>query len=227
MNCKKQGAYLYVALLISLLTSISGLAQSRIALFNGEDLTGWSAWNRKGDFTSNADERFEVSEQMIRMHGTNGGYLMTDSVYENYELTLEFRWNIDSMYLPQKEKKNSGVMYNVPLDAPNSWFPRGVQFQVQSEKTGDFILLKEATLMQADSLYGPSKSVVVTRYKSVANEVGEWNQIRIVSKNGELSQYLNGTLVNQGRQSSEVKGKILLCYENAPIDFRYIYILLD
>ena len=54
--------------------------------------------------------------------------------------------------------------------------------------------------------------------------IGQWNKLVIISKNGVIIQKLNRKLVNQGTESSVTQGRILLQYEGYPIDFRKINI---
>jgi len=63
-------------------------------------------------FTKTSTERivptnvYEFSDGMVRMHGDNIGYLMTNKSYKNFELSLEFRWNMDEKYTKGVGKKN-------------------------------------------------------------------------------------------------------------------------
>lgn len=58
--------------------------------------------------------------------------------------------------------------------------------------------------------------------KDVEKPVGEWNRIEIVCREGDLDYYLNGRLVNGGRNGSFKSGKILVQSEGAEIFFRRI-----
>src|SRR2546423_583272 len=66
-----------------------------IALFNGKDLSGWTIFIRHGD---NSDPRadpkgvFKVEDGVIHISGEEFGCLTTEKEFENYRLTVEFKW---------------------------------------------------------------------------------------------------------------------------------------
>ncbi|MDA3853861.1 MAG: DUF1080 domain-containing protein, partial [Bacteroidales bacterium] len=153
------------------------------------------------------------------------GYLMSEQSFDNFQLTVEFRWNLESSYTRKSENKNSGVMYLVPQEAPDEIWPKGIQFQVKEGGTGDFIFLKEVTLNVKGETAEPGKSVVVGRFLDATNPPGEWNTIVITSTGGHVKQELNGILVNEGIESSVLEGRNLLQHEGFPIDFRKVEIV--
>lgn len=179
-------------------------------------------------FTKNSNQRvkpssvYEFSDGMIRMYGENIGYLMTKKSYKNFELSLQYRWNIEEKFKRGTSKKNSGVMYNIPLDSPDTIWPKGIQFQIKENTTGDFIFLDGITAKVNGKLVEAGASVTSPKLGANENSYGEWNTIVILSVNGKITQYLNGMLVNQGIEASSEEGKISLNYEGSPIDFRNI-----
>jgi hypothetical protein len=179
-------------------------------------------------FTAASSERiapskaYEFSDGMVRMYGNTNGYLMTNKSYKNFELSLEFRWNIDTNYTQGKGKKNSGVMYNIPMDSPDNIWPKGIQFQIKEDSTGDFIFLDNISAKVNGKLVEGGRSVNSYKFISNENPYGEWNTILIRSFNGKITQYLNGKLVNECVEASTTEGKISLNYEGSPIDFRNI-----
>lgn len=58
--------------------------------------------------------------------------------------------------------------------------------------------------------------------KDVENPVGEWNLIEIYCEGGDVTYYLNGIKVNEGREGTLSEGKILFQSEGAEIYFRRI-----
>jgi len=178
-------------------------------------------------FTKTSTERLEpskayaFSDGMIRMYGENNGYLMTKKSYKNFELSLEFRWNTEEKF-KTNNKKNSGVMYNIPIDSPDKIWPKGIQFQIKENTTGDFIFLDQVTAKVNGKLVEAGASVTSPKFSSNENPYGEWNSIVIKSFNGKITQYLNGKLVNECVEASSTEGKISLNYEGSPIDFKNI-----
>jgi len=200
-------------------------AQTPIQLFNQKDLQGWYAYEEEAGKHVNASELFSVDSDMIRLYGKKAGYLMSEQSFENFKLTVEYRWNTDSTFARKNDKKNSGVMYLVTSDYPDTLWPQGVQFQIKEGATGDFILLQGVTLAIKGKKTEPGKSTVVARFKDATKPIGEWNTLVVTLENGRLKQELNGELVNEGFSPSVSEGRILLQYEGFPIDFRKVEII--
>lgn len=211
-------------ILITLLFPNFISAQSISELFNGKDLQGWYAYEPETGIHKDASDIFHVEEQMIRLYGKKAGYLMSEESFQDFQLTAEFRWNIDTTFVRRNNKKNSGLMYLVPSDTPDTLWPKGIQFQIKEGATGDFILLKEVTLQIKGESTKPGKSVVAKRFSDASKPIGEWNTLVITVKDGNVKQELNGILVNEGTEPSVKEGRILLQYEGFPIDFRKVLI---
>ena len=71
-------------------------AQKQISLFNGKDLTGWTIHGTEKWYVENRNLVCESGPDK------QYGYLSTDKVYKNFELTLEFK---------QEANGNSGVFF--------------------------------------------------------------------------------------------------------------------
>ena len=149
---------------------------------------------------------------------------MSEQSFRNFKLTVEYRWNTDTNFAKKNNSKNSGVMYLVPAETPDVLWPKGIQFQIKEGATGDFVFLQEVTLKINGAKNEPGKSVVTKRFADAEKAIGEWNTLVVISKNGKITQKLNGKLVNQGIESSVTEGRILLQYEGFPIDFRKVNI---
>jgi hypothetical protein len=200
-------------------------AQKTIQLFNQKDLEGWYAYEPETGKHVNASDLFSVELNMIRLYGNKAGYLMSEQSFDNFQLSVEYRWNTDTTFVRKSNIKNSGVMYLVPSDFPDMLWPKGIQFQIKEGATGDFILLQEATININGKKTEPGKSVVAARFMDAAKPIGEWNTLVVTSENSKIRQELNGKLVNEGNFPSVLEGRILLQYEGFPIDFRKVEIL--
>lgn len=181
----------------------------------------WYAFTKTNTTRQEPAKVYEFTDGMIRMYGEDSSCLMTKKSYKNFELSLEFRWNLEEKY-KMKGTKNSGVMYNIPLDASDKIWPKGIQFQIKENTTGDFIFLDQVTAKVNGKLIEAGASVVSPKFLANENAHGEWNSIVIKSFNGKITQYLNGKLVNECTEASSKEGKISLNYERSPIDFRNI-----
>lgn len=217
-------AYRLLLLIIVILFSQNNNAQKRISLFNQNNLKGWYAYGEEAGKHANAADLFSVENNMIRMYGPKAGYLMSEQTFRNFELTVEYRWNTDANFAKKNNSKNSGLMYLVPSETPDVLWPKGIQFQIKEGATGDFVFLQEVTLNINGKKTEPGKSVVAKRFMDAEKPIGEWNKLVVTSKNGTITQKLNGKTVNKGIESSVTEGRILLQYEGFPIDFRKVCI---
>jgi hypothetical protein len=181
----------------------------------------WYAYTKTSSEKQQPTKVYEFSDGIIRMHGENIGYLMSKKSYSNFELTLDYRWNMDEQY-KGKGKKNSGVMYNIPTDSPDKIWPKGIQFQIKENTTGDFIFLDQVTAKVNGKQVEAGASVTSSKFLDNEKPYGEWNSIVIRSLNGKITQYLNGKLVNEATESSSTEGRISLNYEGSAIDFKNI-----
>lgn len=181
----------------------------------------WYAYIKTSSERLEPAKIYEFTDVMIRMHGENVGYLMSKKSYSNFELTLDYRWNLDEQY-KGKGKKNSGVMYNIPTDSPDKVWPKGIQFQIKENTTGDFVFLDQVTAKVNGKLVEPGASMTSPKFVENEKPYGEWNAIVIISFNGKIKQYLNGKLVNEATDASSREGRISLNYEGSAIDFKNI-----
>lgn len=209
-------------LIAVLLLPVTVKAQKTLHLFNGNNLIGWYAYQPEAGKDIHASDLFHVENHIIRFYGKHAGYLMSERSFHNFKLTVQFRWNTDTTFVRKNNHINSGVMYLVPKDTPDQLWPKGVQFQIKKDHTGDFIFLHGITLRIRGKLTEAGKSMVYPRFADAAHPIGQWNTFTVTVKNGHIIQKLNGKLVNEGRDASVTKGRIMLMYEGFPIDFRKV-----
>lgn len=143
-------------------------------LFDGKSTDGWHTYLK-----DEAGAGWTVSEGALVFDPAagEGGDLVTDKEYENYELSLE--WKIS-------EGGNSGIIFNVHEDPEfGATYVTGPEMQVlDNEKAHDN---KEDDHL-AGSLYD-----MIAVGRDVANPAGEWNHAEIRLKDGHLTLQLNGT----------------------------------
>ncbi len=197
-------------------------AQAVVSLFNKTDLQGWNVYQKGGGDHGKASEMVSVAAQMMRFSGKKIGYLITEKSYTDFELTAEYRWNVDTTFVKRSKTKNSGIMYRVPETARDTIWPKGIQFQVKEGATGDFILLHHTTIDIGGKPIIPGKSVVSKRLKDAAKAIGMWNTVKIICEDNAIEHWLNGELVHKAKNPSVPAGRILLQYEGFPIDFRNV-----
>ena len=106
----------------------------------------------------------------------DGGDIITDREFENYELQLE--WKI-------QDCGNSGIIYNVieSEDFEYVWMT-GPEMQVLDNACHPDAKFETH---RAGDLY----DMISTKFITV-NPAGEWNQARLVVNNGKVEHWLNG-----------------------------------
>lgn len=222
MNAPNLKQKLFFVLLLSTLPRIVFLQTSEQVSIN--DLSEWYAYTNETGKVEDAANIFATENNVIKLQGKIPGYIATKNSYTNYKLAFDFCWETDTVIIGKAKKRNSGVIYHVPVDWEDGLWPKGIQFQIKEGFTGDFILMNNTTIMVNDSTYGPGRSVIIPKSANAEKETGTWNHLELITKNGKCKQFVNGDLVNEGIKASETKGRIVIMFEGFPLKFRNIEI---
>ena len=197
---------------------LSCSTETKIDLFNGQDLDNWNIIVDSEDGESK--DLFYVEDGIMNTIGDPFGYIRTKESYSNYKLHLEWRWT--------EEPSNSGVLLNV--QGPELIFPHCVEAQLMHGKAGDFVLMgKGAAITVKDSTYLVSSEekryLAIPKFEGSSEKpAGDWNTYDITSKDGTLELYVNGVLQNKGTGMTLTEGNIALQSEGGPMQFRNIYL---
>lgn len=183
-------------------------------LFNGKDLEGWTAV--LADDSIPASEVFKAEDGCLFIGGQPFGYIYTAKEYSDFVFEAEYCW--------VGEATNSGVfLYIKDLGNP---FPHCSECNLQAGKAGDFVLLGGAMLDEYVEPEGglTSKFPKMVKFEESSEKpVGEWNTVKIETKDGHIKVYINDVLQNEGTNPDKV-GRIGLQSEGGPIKFRNIRI---
>ena len=148
-------------------------------LFDGQTLKGWHLYNKPGSTKFSA---WKVHNGVLFCKATDQskvfGDLITDKVYENYELIFE--WKMDM-------RGNGGVFINVQ-EKPKytATYNTGPEYQLLDFNHSD----TNTPLKKAGCLWGVSPQINPTK----VNTTGRWNTAKIIQQNGNIEFYLNGKL---------------------------------
>jgi hypothetical protein len=194
-----------------------------ILLFNGKDLTGWHADVPELDGKPNSEQPFLVREGNLVSLGLPRGHLITDAVYENYRLEVEYRFS--------KKPGNCGVLVHASTPrALSKMFPKSIEVQMNSGHAGDFwCIAQDIRVPEMEKRRGPKETWGTTQGKArrilnltddSENEPGEWNTMAIECVGDEIKVWVNGDLVNHGFDCEATKGQIALQAEGAEVEFR-------
>lgn len=232
-------------------TSLNNPPEGYETLFNGKDFNGWSIItdNEESDV-----ELFIVENGMIRTYKgleENSvqpfGELITEKEYENYVLSLEYKWG-DKKFKPRAEAvRDAGVLFHSFEE--NLFWASGAECQIQEGDTGDLWLIgvRGSTKLESSNEHYSQDGNIFTkggepgkRYQSFSRnwfweKIQGWNKIVIEVKGNKAKFMVNGKLVNEvfdleryHEDSNEwkplKKGKILLQAEGAEIFYRNVFI---
>ena len=193
------------------------------SLFNGEDLSGWHVDVPAMDDNPEAINPFIVRDGMLVSLGTPPGHLITDSVFQDYRLDVEYRF--------AGEPGNCGVLVHASTPrALYDMFPKSLEVQMMHENAGDFwCIVENITVPNMVERRGPKEEWGITegkarRVKNLTddseNPVGEWNNMIVECVDDEIKVWVNGNLVNYGYDCTATKGQIAVQAEGSEVEFR-------
>lgn len=217
----------FVALCLLAGVVLSGVGQEGPAkdLFNGKDLSGWHVDVPAMDRDPGARNPFIVRDGMLVSLGEPGGHLITDEVYRDYRLEVEYRF--------AGEPGNCGVLVHASTPrALYGMFPKSIEVQMMHENAGDFwCIVEDITVPDMEARRGPREDWGITEGKNrrILNltdgserSVGEWNTMVIEALGRSIKVWVNGDLVNYGYDATADSGRIAIQAEGAEVEFRKI-----
>jgi len=214
---------IFFFLILFIATACTNSEPETISLFNGEDLSGWHVDVPEMDNNPEAINPFIVRDGMLVSLGTPGGHLITDSVFQDYRLEVEYRF--------AGEPGNCGVL--VHASTPRSlygMFPKSLEVQMMHENAGDFwCIVEDITVPDMEERRGPKEEWGITEGKArrilnltddSENPVGEWNNMVVECVDDEVKVWVNGDLVNYGYDCTATKGQLAVQAEGSEVEFR-------
>lgn len=194
-----------------------------VSLFNGVDLTGWHVDVPAMDGNPDTINPFIVRDSMLVSLGTPPGHLITDSVYQNYRLEVEYRF--------AGEPGNCGVLIHASTPrALYKMFPKSLEVQMYHENAGDFwCIVEDVSVIDMVARRGPKEEWGITEGKKrrilnttdgSENAVGEWNKMVIECVGNEIKVWVNDDFVNHGFDCTASKGQIAVQAEGSEVEFR-------
>jgi hypothetical protein len=198
---------------------------AQYSLFNGKDLTGWHIDIPGKDTNASAINPFIIRNRMLVSLGTPQGHLITDSVYQNFRLDIEYRF--------AGVPGNCGVL--VFASTPRvlyKMFPKSIEVQLMHKNAGDFWCIGEdISVPDMESRRGPKANwgVIHGKERRVKNltdnsekPLGEWNSMTVECLGNSIKVWLNGDLVNHGFNATASRGNIALQAEGSEVEFRKV-----
>jgi hypothetical protein len=218
---------LFLCLALSVLGCKSSVAPKAGAksLFNGKDLNGWHVDVPDLDKNPQGINPFLVRNGLLVSLGTPNGHLITDAIYQNYRLEVEYRF--------AGKPGNCGALVHASTPrALYSMFPKSIEVQMMHENAGDFwCIVEDISVPEMEKRRGPKEKWGITEGKErrivnltdgTEKPLGEWNRMVIECLNAEVKVTLNDVLVNHGFGATATKGQIALQAEGSEVEFRKV-----
>jgi hypothetical protein len=223
MNKIKAAVICSISLLAGAIGLPSQAQEQSVNLFNGKDLTGWHADVPERDTNPTVRNSFIVRDGLLVSLGTPEGHIITDSVYSNYRLEFEYRF--------AGEPGNCGVLVHASTPrALYKMFPKSIEVQMESRNAGDFwCIVEDIRVPDMVKRRGPEEKwgIVEGKNRRIENltnnsekPVGQWNRMIVECREGEITVWVNGDLVNHGYDCTAKSGHIALQAEGAEVEFR-------
>ena len=150
-----------------------------IKLFDGKSLAGWHHFNNKA-----AIKNWTIEEGALVCLGAKGpsgsGDIITDQVFKNFELRWD--WKVD-------KGSNSGVFYHI-VEHPK--YKRTIETSPEYQIIDD---ISYPAKLEDYQLTGANYDMHTPNDKKALKPVGDWNDSKIVFKNGKVEHWLNGVRI--------------------------------
>lgn len=208
-----------------LLLNIQHSNAQTISLFNGENLDGWHVDVPDMDDNPNAINPFIIRDGMLVSLGTPQGHLITDAIYANYRLQIEYRF--------AGKPGNCGALVHASTPrALYEMFPKSLEAQMMHKNAGDFwCIVEDIVVPDMEKRRGPKEEWGITEgkkrripnlTKKSENKVGKWNTMIVECLDREIKVWVNGDLVNYGHDCTANKGQVAVQAEGSEVEFRKI-----
>lgn len=199
----------HFTLAILTITALSASGGNKKISFKPSDASKWVYVIK--DKISSPAALFLFENDVLKISDISAGYLRTPVKYKNFTLETDWRWT--------KVKANSGVL--VHIQPTDTVWPTCYQVQQKADAAGDIICMNG---LKANECTDKVKFTVPKMKPSNEKPLGEWNHLKIISKNGTLTVYVNGELQNKITGLSVKDGYIGFQAEGKPMEFKNLII---
>jgi hypothetical protein len=198
-------------------------AAGPVHLFNGKDFSGWYTFIPGEGKNQDSRGIFKVKDGVIAVTGEKFAFLSTEKEYENYRLSVDFKWGEKKWPPRENAKRDAGILYHCV--GPDKVWNKSLELQIQEGDTGDMWLTSGEG--GAPSLNVGGKTYVggrVVKFADYEKPHGEWNTVVVEAKGHRIRHFVNGNCNMVGYFASLTKGRINLQSEGAEIFYRNITI---
>jgi hypothetical protein len=168
-----------VVVLLAALGCSSGNRTSNsnsISLFNGRNLDGWHTYTSATK--SDNPGIFVVENGMLRINGGDGrrayyGGIITDDSYENYHLSLEYKFAGPTHGERKNNARDSGIHLHCTGSPEGANWPASIEANIMEGDTGSFWLVGNTHQRGLDGLDdegNPVKLAITVEAEKIKNE---------------------------------------------------------
>lgn len=194
----------------------------------GDNLDNWHTDVPAMDDNPDAINPFIIRNGMLVSLGVPAGHLITNDIYSDYRLVLEYRF--------VSKPGNCGILVHVSTPrALYDMFPRSIEVQMQHEHAGDFWCIKEDIKVEnmverrgPEEEWGASEGKrrrIENLTEGSENPPGEWNKMVIECSGDEIKVWVNDELVNYGYDATVTAGQIAVQAEGSEVEFRTLQLI--
>jgi len=189
-------------------SNIAIMPTNRIELFNGTNFDGFTFC-----MTTNADplQTWSVTNGLIHCNGSAIGYMRTSQSYNNYVVTVEWRFI---------KPGNSGVLLHI--QSPDKIWPMCAQNQGKSGRQGDLLVMAGVECREHLALGKNASTPVPLRGDPNENAIGEWNTNVTVCTGNNVRAIINGKVLNEITECTVSAGFVGIQSEGADFEIRKI-----
>lgn len=169
-------------------------------LWDGKTTNGWRGASKNTFPTKGWKiiDRTLTVEAAAGAEAGNGGDIVTVDQYSNFELVADFKIT---------KGANSGIKYFVTEQYKTAGSSIGCEFQILDDAVHPDAKLGINGNRTIGSLYD---LIPALKTKKV-NPVGEWNQARIIVKDGHVEHWLNGVKVVEYDRTTQMYRQLVAC----------------
>jgi hypothetical protein len=219
---------LFLLVFMQSCASRRSLSGGQVLLYNGKDHSGWHIDVPAMDTEPKATTPFIVRNGLMVSLAHTGGHIITDKIYQNYQLDVEYRF--------AAAPGNCGIL--VHASTPRrlyKMFPQSIEVQLMHSNAGDFWCIGEDIEVPNMEKYrgpkanwgvdGEKQRRVINLNDGAESPLGQWNHARIQCLGAEIKVWVNGKLTNYGYNATASKGQIALQAEGSEVEFRKVALL--
>ena len=120
---------------------------AELELFNGQNLDGWYTFIKGRGRNIDPLKVFTVENNLIRISGEEWGCITTNDEFENYKITLEFKWGM-ATHSPRVDKaRDSGLLLHSTGEdgGSDSTWMHSIECQIIEGGTGDLLVVGDGS----------------------------------------------------------------------------------